>query len=264
MHFFTILYIKTNRYSEEKIAIGLLANFSDIPYFGYSTSKLNFALKSINSKTGKAIKRSLGLLENDVNKIIKGETNLSLFDFPYAKQILSKLTLKKRGILVYSDLVTLEHAVDFSKLYEKYIGEAWDLSKTQTVKIISFKTEFHKYITNKKFDSFTKKANLSPSTYPYIYSNLKVDLLRKTNAFTIFHSLDFSASPSVIQRNLTQFRLIVRSLTENAKLNGLSKGRYYLIYKSPKEDEALAILNKIIAEDNDFELIKMSEMKDKI
>ena len=94
-NFFTLIYIRTNRFSDEKFCVGVLANIEGIPYFGFSQRKLIVALGYVNKNLIKAIKRSFGLLENDVNKIIRGEEALSLFDLPYTKHILEKLKINK-------------------------------------------------------------------------------------------------------------------------------------------------------------------------
>ncbi len=262
--FFTVLYIKTNRISDEKIAIGVLANLDDIPYFGFSVSKLNFALKSVNSDMSRAIKRSLGILENDVNKILNGEQTLSLFDPPYTKKVLNKLTLKKRGILYYADLIPLIKPFDFGKLYHKYIGEDWQLNARKPSKNISFKKIFNQFSLDKRFNDFTKKHALTPENYPFIYTTVKVDLLRRSNYYTVFHHIDFQLSLPAVQRALTQFKLMVRCLSFQAKENGLGKGRYYLVYESKSNDKVQELINKIRINNPEFELIKMNEMKDKV
>ncbi len=263
-YFFTILYIKTNRLSEEKIAIGLLANFDGIPYFGFSSGKLNFALKSVNPDLSRSIKRSLQILQNDVNKIIKGEEVLSLFDQPYAKKILEKLTLKKRGLLIYSDLMFLESGIDFAKLYKRYVGDEWEIIEKTTVKKTSFKTSFHQYTSGKKFESFTRRKTLHPNQFPFIYNPVKVDLWRKTSYYTVFQCIDFNASSGSVQNSLTRFRSVIQSLTEDARRNGYGKGRYYLVYNTPKNPEKVALISKIKAESVSFELITMTEMMDKV
>jgi len=264
MHFFTILYIKTNRFSDEKIAVGLLANLDNVPYFGYSNYKVGIALKSISSDLTRAIKRSLSLLEKDVNMIIKGETSLSLFDKPYAEKLLKKLTLKKRGVLIYSDLIELKSPIAFNRLYKKYIGELWSFDTPSKPKNIGFKNTFHQFTLDKKFNDFSRKKVLSPDEYSMIYSPIKVDLWRKTNYYTVFHAIDFQKSLSGIQSTLVQFKLIVEGLMEDSRLNGMSKGRYYLVYQNPKHPKVLEIIQRIKKDNFNFELIKLSEVKDKV
>jgi len=263
--YFSLIYIKTNRFSEEKFCVGIIANNEGVPYFGYSKSKLNIALSFCNPNLTKAIKYSFGLLANDVNKIINGEEAMSLFDKPYSKQILEKLTLKKRGLVQYSDLFDVNQSFDFFKLYKKYVGEEWVNEKKDVKKKDSFKKRFYRYVESKrKFDKFQKKSKLLPKDYSSIHVPLAVDLIHKDKAYLVFQTIDFTASITSIQNSLNKFRLLRQSLSQNSDLEGLSKGRYYLVYESPKDSTKRELVQKINKNAIGFELIRLSEMSDKL
>ncbi len=262
-HFFTLLYIKTNRLSDEKICIGLLANFDGVPYFGYSTNKLNMALKFINNQLSKSIKRSLNLLEQDVNKFIKGEEPLSLFDMPYSKKILDKLVLKKRGVVQYSNLIELTKPIQFEKLYKKYVADDWALSQSKNKKNEQpFKKRFFEFVNHKKFNGFDKKYKLTQDKFPTLISPLTIDLIKRDKSYVAFKSIDLKASPATIQRQITQFKTIINALNQKALADGLSKGRYYLVYEQNSEKKEL--IYKIQTNESLFECIKLSEMRDKV
>lgn len=261
--FFTIIYIKTNRLSDEKIAIGLLVNQNGLPEFHYSDQKLSFALKSVNTKLVRPIKRSLQLLQTDVNKYVNGETSIPMFDEPYAKKILSKLTFKKRGLLYFGDLLSLEKEIPYAVLYQKYIGQDFKQLKRKNA-TQGFKKNFNQYVSHKRFDSFTRKKWLNTNDFPLLSVPIQVDLFRKTNGFTVFKVIDFKHTERTIQQNIALFRMLVESLSTYSAENGLSKGRYYLVYDSPKIEAKLALVNKIKGTYKSFELIRMSEMMDKI
>ena len=260
-NFFSLIYIKTNRFSDEKFCIGILANFNEVPYFGYSISKLNVALNYVNKDMGKAIKRSFGLLENDVNKIIKGEEALSLFDMPYSKKILQKLTLKKRGVVQFSDIIEVKTAPDFEKLYAKFVGEPWLLSKKKTkVDVLPFKKRFYNFVSSNNFLSYTAKYKMQPNKYPLIYTPLTVDLIKKDTHFIAYQTIDFSASLTTIQSTLNKFRLLRQSLNQKAKDEKLAEGKYFLVYESQADKSKIQLIEKIKNNSNGFELILMSEM----
>ena len=123
-NFFTLIYIKTNQFSDEKFCVGILANINNVPCFNFSKSKLKIALGYVNKDAGKSIKRSLSILKDDVKNV-----ELSIFDLPYSKKILNKLTLKKRGVVQYSELFEITSKVNFDKLYKKFIGENLNIDK---------------------------------------------------------------------------------------------------------------------------------------
>lgn len=264
LNFFTLIYIKTNRFSNEKFCVGVLANLDGIPHFGFSVTKLNTALSYVSSDLSKSIKRSFNLLESDANKIIKGEEALSLFDVPYSKKILEKLTLKKRGVVQYSEIFELNNSTDFSKLYKKFIGEDWILNRKSVKKEeLSLKKRFYNFVNTDKYKSYRKKYKLTIEDYPSIYVPMTVDLVKKDSFYIVFHTIDFAASITTIQNALNKFRLIRQSLSQKSENEGLGKGRYYLIYENQTDDLKRVLIKKIKKNANGFELLRMSEMGDK-
>ena len=263
--YFTIIYVKTNRFSNEQIAIGLLANINDLPEFHFSDAKLNFALKNFNSNLTRAIKKSLNLLASDVNKFVNGELSIPMFEGPYEKKILEKLTMKKRGLLYYGDLQYLTGEVSYSVLFEKYIAKEWkSVNVNKTNNNQTFKKRFNLYVSQKRFNSFSKKIWLTDDEYPLLSVPVQVDLIRQKNGFTVFKAIDFRHSESTILQHIATFRLLIESLTAYSNSNGLSKGRYYLVYESPKETSKIKLLSKMKSVYKRFEMIKISEMADKI
>ncbi len=264
--FFTLIYVVPNRFSDEKISVGILANINGIPHFAFSDRKLSFGLSSFSPELKTAVKKSFRLMDFDVNKIRRGEEALSLFDPPYSKKLLKELTYKKRGVIQYSDLFELHNKkeIAFDKLYKKFIGEVNKPMKEKTKKV-NFKARFKEYTKGKKFESFEANFKLEANQYPFIYRDMTVDLCRKTNFYTVFYTIDFSKSIQTIQRNISRFRMIVQSLQQQSLREGLSSGRYYMVYESTSSRSKLALVNAIKSESNlGYEIIRITEMKDKI
>lgn len=261
--FFVLIYLVPNRFSEERIAVGVLANMDGIPHFDYSERKLTFGLSRFSAEFKTAVRKSFRLMDFDINKIRRGEKALSLFDPPYSKKLLKELAHKKRGVIQYSDLFELTTSVDFEKLYKKYTGEL--PQEKQTKKRTNFKARFKEYISGKRFADFEYNYKLRANHYPFIYRDMTVDLCRKTNYYTVFYTLDFSKSVQTIQTKISRFRLIVQSLQQQSFIEGLSSGRYYLVYESTGSRSKQDLVNAIKSEKNlGYEIIRMTEMKDKV
>ena len=262
--FFTIIYIKTNRLSDEKIAVGILANINELPEFHFSEYKLSFALKPLNQSLSRSIKKSLQLLANDVNQYVNGETSIPMFDEPYAKKLLKKLTQKKRGLLLFGDLIELERPISYKTLFEKYISKDFRPKKTYSTEKNSFKKRFNQYIAHKRFDSFSRKTWVSDEHFPLLSVPVQVDLIRQKNGFTVFKAVDFNLTQNTIQQHIATFRMLIEGLSQYSSENGLSKGRYYLVYESTSSAEKNDLIAKVKSVYKGFELIQMSEMIDKI
>ena len=269
--FFTLIYCVPNRFSDEKIAVGILMNIEGIPYFSVSERKLNFAMSGMSAELKAAVSKGFYFLDWDVNKIRRGEETLSLFDPPYAKKLLKELAEKKRGVVQYSELIELDlepkkvaSSSIFNSLYEKFIGEVYQ-AKEPKKKGANFKTRIRQFTATKKFSDFEKNYKLSANDFPFIYKDIRVDLCRKDNFYTVFFAVDFSASLQTIQSKISQFRVIVQSLQQVSANEGLSSGRYYLVYESTTDHSRLQLINRLKEEPNlGFTLIRISEMTDKI
>lgn len=261
MTFFTIIYIRTNRFSDEKIAVALLGNIDGVPYFELDDRKLSFAIRGMSSSLKRTIKKGFRLMHFDVNKIRRGEASLSLFDPPYAKRMLKEISQGKRGVIQYSDLYEMDQVVHFDKLFNKFIGTK--TAKKASGKTSTFKSRFKEYIDHNRFNSFEANYKLRANAYPFIYRDMTIDLCRKTNSFTVFHTVDFSRSIQTIQTHISRFRLIVQSLQQVSQEEGLGTGRYYMVYESMSARDKLDLIKAIRAEKNlGYQIIRMSEMKD--
>lgn len=260
-NFFTLVYIKTNRFSDEKFCVGVLANIDGIPYFGFSQSKLKIALSYVNKNLVKSINRSFGLLENDVNKILKGEEALSLFDMSYTKRILEKLTMKKRGVVQYSEIFEMKRTPNFEKLYSKFIGEDWqlDLSKSK-IGSVSLRKRFNVLVFSKNYLSYSPSFKMLPSDYPVIIKPLTVDLIKKDTHYIVYQTIDFSLSISTIQSALNNFRLIRQSINKKSQEDGLENAVFYLVYESQVDKIKQKLIEKIKLDSNEFSLMKMTNL----
>lgn len=267
-HFFTLIYIVPNRFSEEKITVGILANLDGIPHFGLSDKRLNFAMLGFSAELKADIRKGFRFMDLDVNKIKRGEEALSLFDPPYSKKLLKELSQKKRGVIHYSDLFQVTSNkpsnTEFERLFQKFIGTPYLLKSTKK-KTPNFNARFKDYVLSKKFADFEFNYKLKANNFPFIYRDLTVDLCRKTNFFTVFYMIDFSKSIQTIQVNISRFRLIFQSLQQVSSNEGLSSGRYYMVYESTSSQSKLALINSIKNEKNlGYKIIRMTEMKDKV
>ncbi|MDA7804183.1 hypothetical protein N8987_06370 [Crocinitomix sp.] len=265
-HFFTLIYIVPNRFSGEKIVVGVLANLDGIPAFLLSERKLNFAINGFSAPLKSTIRKGFRFMDLDVNKIKRGEEALSLFDPPYSKKLLKELTHKKRGVIQYSELFEIESNsknITAEQLFSKFVGEDFVEKKQQ--KVSNFKNRFKEFISDKRFTDFEYNFKLTANDYPFIYKDMRVDLCRKTTFYTTFYLVDFSKSIQTIQMNISRFRMIVQSLQQKSADQGLSSGRYYLVYESNSSRSKIDLVNAIRGEKKSgFEIIRMTEMKDKI
>ena len=103
---------------------------------------------------------------------------------------------------------------------------------------------------------------LTSEHFANLIAPLTVDLIKRDKSYVAFKVVDFTVSLSTIQRSINQFKTIIDTLNQKALADGLSKGRYYLVYEPNVNKKSL--IQKVQQNEKTFELIKMSEMRDKI
>lgn len=262
---FNLIYIVPNAFSNERICVGMLAGCEGVPFMGIAEKKLTFALSCLKPGIRTVIRKGFRLMEFDVNRIRRGEESMPLFDVPKGIRLLRELSGRKKGVIAYSETMEME-VQDFRKVYElfeKATGEQWSEYSASAIKE-SFRKRFKEFTTHSRFREFSRGFIMSPESFPLIYKNVRLDLFREGNSLTVFQGLDLSKSEATIHRNIVEFRFVVQSLSAYADSKGLGKGRYYLVSEPQKESSKRDLLKRIQSEHKQFELILLSEIRDKI
>ena len=117
--FFSLLYLKPNKHSDEKISIGIIGSLDGVPFFHLNEKKLSFGLKMIDKSLHAFIRKSLRLLSFDVNKYREGRESLPLFDEVVSSRFLKEMARNKRGKIVYGDPLEFEKAIKLEELVKK-------------------------------------------------------------------------------------------------------------------------------------------------
>jgi hypothetical protein len=140
--FLSILSVKTNSFSNEKIVIGLLAVSANQVHFGYSKSKIkllnkfstdqdmsSFVISLLNQikLTVSTTNQELGKLQES---LLVGKSNFS-------EDYFNHLNTFNNGVLNFSKPVDVNYDFtenDYSKYYLNFIGEPYVSDKKATVK----------------------------------------------------------------------------------------------------------------------------------
>ena len=117
--YFSIIYLKPNRFSEEKISIGLIGCNTTIPFFILNEKKLSFGLKTIDKELRYFIRKSLKLLSFDINRYREGKETLPLFDEVVSLKYLKGLKKNKQGIIHYGEPIEFQDQINLEKIATK-------------------------------------------------------------------------------------------------------------------------------------------------
>lgn len=239
--FLSILSVKTNSFSNEKIVIGLLAVSANKVYFGYSKNKIKLLNKfSSDEKISSFVESLLSQIKSKV----QGE-NQELSDFQinlisnksiFSEEYFHYLNNYNNGILNFSKPleVTYEFSEnDFSKYYKNFIGEPFiDLKKDA-------KKTFHqklKPILNK--EGLSNKVDLhytfNPKIFKGILKDCSIPLITKNGDINSLQEIDFTNKPVTIVNNLYETKIIQDALIGFSKNIKCSVSKIKVAYEEPK------------------------------
>ena len=101
--FYSVLYLKSESISDEKIAVGMFLNAENKPVFDYSENKLRVAAKIIDSDAVDSIERTLKNIKRKVISFGKDEQQTEAFNVePFTSGYFDYLSRYSNNLLIYS------------------------------------------------------------------------------------------------------------------------------------------------------------------
>lgn len=241
--FLSILSVKTNTFSNEKIVIGLLAVSADHVHFGYSESKIKLlnkfstdedissfvtALLNQIKLTVSGTNQELGKLQES---LLGGKSNFSEDYFDY-------LNTYSNGLLNFSKPLVVHYGftkTDFSKYFENFIGEAFISDKKEAVK--SFHQKLKPYFNKEGIEN---KVDLhytfNPNSFKGILIDCSIPLITKNGAIKSLQEIDFNNKPVSITNNLYQTKIIYDALSIFSQKIKCKVAKIKVAYEEPKID----------------------------
>lgn len=262
--FLSILSVKTNSFSNEKIVIGLLAVSANQVHFGFSKSKVKLLNKfSTEEKITHFVESLLSQIKSTVTgtneKLSKLQESLignkSIFSVEYFKY----LNNYNNGVLNFSEPIDVNYDFsesDFSKYFKNFVGEAYISSKKTTS--LTFHQKLKPFL-NKQ--GLSDKADLhytfNPLNFKGILKDCSIPLITKNGAINSLQEIDFSNKPVTIANNLYETKIIFDALVGFSKKLHCDVAKIKVAFEEPKLDTAQhAMFDLAIKEyNNQFEFV---------
>lgn len=239
--FLSILSVKTNNFSNEKITIGLLAVTAGEVFFSYSYGKLKLVSKLINEKGSDTFLTNILSQINNTIETVKKEndskqlvTNLnkSLFSTEYF-EYLNKYT---NGLVQFSEpfFIGVEmNQMSFSSYYEKFIGE--NMESVQKEGSISFQSKLKPFF---KKEGLSDKADLKyimdPDKFKGVLKSVQIPLITVNGSINALQVIDFSSQPKTIANHLYETKIIYEALTSFSKDINNKVKKLKVAFEEPK------------------------------
>jgi len=235
--FYSILYIKPEPASDEKVAVGLLLNANKKPVFDYSNEKLKIAANLVGAETTDSLERKLKNIKKKITLISETENQIEAFDInPFSESYFKYLNNYSNNLLVYSN--PSENHGDFSvddfiDLFRLLIDKNFEIEDKEEESFKSIvKNRINSSVVKEKMDIFYKVPKKSVKS---IYRDHTVDYIGVNGSIISGNSIDMKGDPYSLENKFYLLRVLVNGLTDLAKrLEIENSGKHIVYYNEPE------------------------------
>lgn len=239
--FLSILSIKTNSFSNEKIVVGLLAITNDKIHFAYSKEKLKILNKI--TKNGDDVSHFADSVLKQIKKsVISSNHEIKSKDYYLfkSKSIFNEsyfhyLNQYNNGILHFSKPYEIHKEFsdfEFKNYFGKFVGD-WSETKNEPKHTTFYKKiqpYFKKTGLNEKADlNFTLNSN----NFKGILKDCQIPLITKNGNINALQVIDFEMHPNTITGNLYETKIIYDALNGFAPSIKTSIDKIKVAYQEP-------------------------------
>lgn len=222
--FLSILSVKTNSFSDEKIVIGLLAVSANHVHFGFSKSKVKLLNKfSKDEKISYFVTSLLSQIKSTVtgtnDKLSKFQESLIGNKSIFSEEYFKYLNNYNNGLLNFSEPIDVNYDFsesDFSKYFKNFVGEAYISSKKTTS--LTFHQKLKPFLYKEGLsDKVDLHYTFNPFNFKGILKDCSIPLITKNGAINSLQEIDFSNKPVTIANNLYETKIIFDALVGFSK-----------------------------------------------
>lgn len=238
--FLSVLSIKTNNFSNEKIVIGLLAVSANEVFYAYSKEKLKLLNKLSNQESLSSyaetflsqVKKKVSKTNNDKSKHQESfKFGKSLFTEEYFKY----LSDYNNGVLNFSEPFEINYnfsELDFEKYYNNFVGESLNTKTSKQSK--SFHKKIKPYFKKEGLDTKADiNYTLNPLSFKGILKDSQIPLITKNGNINALQEIDFEMLPSTITNNLYETKIIFDALGKFATDINTSLEKIKIAFEEP-------------------------------
>lgn len=267
--FLSIVSIKTNNFSDEKIVVGLIAMASSKIHFAYSKNKLKLLNKlvshtDLNSFTNSLLIQIKNTVDSKNVELLKNQHAILINTNTFSEEYFTYLNNYSNGVLHFSKPATLPFDFgdkDFDKYYNNFIGEkiVKDKPKTHKTFISKIKPYLEKEGLNEKADI---QYILEPSIFTGIFKSVQMPIISKNGSINALQTIDFGFTTNVITNHLYETKAVSDALNLFSKKISCDVDKIKVVFEEPKlETEHHKLLDMAIKEYNNiFDFITPDEV----
>jgi len=250
--FYCVIYVRFNRATDEKIAVGLFASTPNWVGFKYSNEKLNVAKKLLPAALVDDLRYNLVTLEKSTEAY---RQNPGLFskDKKYSAAEWTYLSHNSNGLMAIAEPKETHAPLTeevFHMLFQNYVFDLFDgIPKPKEHSPRNKVKEVLKAPAFKKIDTH---YNVQPAVIPTILVPHELDFIGKNGAFLVGDTVNVHSGPARFESKVFAYSRIVGGLKKLAAKHGLKSGTYFLYHDSPTDGTVIDLIKRI-GKDKSFE-----------
>jgi len=235
--FYSIVYLKPESVSGEKVAVGLFLNTDNRPIFDYSKSKLKVAAGLINTDAVASVEKMFKNIKKKIKSAKEDSSQAEAFDIgPFSETYFDYLSRYSNNMVVYSkpsenigDYTSSDFSSLFKLLVDKKYGEITDM-----------RPSFRQVVTQRlKISPITNyvdiRYRIPKNKVKSVFSNHEVDYIGVNDSIISGNSLDTHTEHYALEMKIYKLRALTDGLLDLAKELGFkNEGRHTLLFNEPE------------------------------
>ncbi len=246
-NFYSILYLRPEPVSDEKISIGLFLNSHKKPVFDFSENKLKLASKLIGTDAKDSIERMLRNIKAKTDSASKNKNQTEAFNInSFSKDYFDYLKRYSNNLLIYSkpsENIGNFNLDDYNELFRLLIDKNFRVKKEAKESFkTAFKNKIKSSVINEKIDTF---YSLSKDSLESVYRDHRVGYIGVNGRIITGNSIDLRGNPYNAENNLYLYRAMAEGLSNVASKRGITKeGKHIIYHNEPDSKKGNDLLSK--------------------
>lgn len=234
--FYSVLYLKSESISDEKIAVGMLLNADQNPMFDYSEDKLKAASKIIDSEAVDSVEKLLKNIKRKVDSLSKDKNQKEAFDVdPFTNSYFDYLNRYSNNLVLYSkpeENIGDFKLDDFDSLFKLLVDKNYGFEEKATV---TFRKKVEETLrASRVSERIDIKYRVPKDRVKSILRNHEVDYIGANGKIYSGNVIDTATDHYTIENKVYQIRALISGLAELSSNLGLqTEGRHVVFFNEP-------------------------------
>lgn len=235
--FYSVVYLKPESASDEKVAVGLFLNTDNRPIFDYSDLKLKAAARLIDPDAVDSVEKMLKNIKRKIKTLRKDSSQKEAFEIgAFSESYFDYLSRYSNNMVIYSkptensgDFSADDYSNLFKLLVDKHYGE-------KEFKPVSFRKTVAKALKSSPISNRVDlRYRIPKNKVKSLFSNHEVDYIGINESIISGNSLDTHTDPHTLEMKIYKLRALTDGLLDLANVLGFkNEGRHTLLYNDPE------------------------------